>query len=163
MMHVGSPKLLVISDSDQTEASDEEEVQFRPHVTPHERLKQALSSLLTSLLALLCLLGDCIQRVRGRRRGRGLDNDNSSRGAEEEGQSEGSLNHAPLRAEPEMMSEVLQMEMEAGTPLPGEIVTTPPVGGDTAVARATPTEGKEEAETTFRQPSSPPSTPSWNQ
>ena len=123
MMNVGSPKLLVISDSepvDHQEEEEEEELQFETRVTPHERLKATLSSLLSHLLSLIQFLGACLQRVRGRR-GRV-----SHEAAEEEGRgsSQESLDHTHQRVEPEVTPEVIQRELEAATPLPGE--TTPP-------------------------------------
>ena len=121
MMNVGSPKLLVISDSEPVDhqEEEEEELQFETRVTPHERLKATLSSLLSHLLSLIQFLGACLQRVRGRR-GRV-----SHEAAEEgRGSSQESLNHTHQRAEPEVTPEIIQRELEAATPLPGE--TTPP-------------------------------------
>lgn len=155
MMHVGSPKLLVISESEQTEISDEEEeVQFKPHVTPHDRLMNALTIMFNYIFNLLKLIGECVGKIR--RRGRVSNTDDVPGVAEEEGrstiQSEGSLDHTPLRPEPEVTSEILQIEMEAGTPLPGEIITTPSVRGETITMVTTPQEAKED-ETT--RPTSP--------
>lgn len=155
MMHVGSPKLLVISESEQTEISDEEEeVQFKPHVTPHDRLMNALTIMFNYIFNLLKLIGECVGKIR--RRGRVSNTDDVPGVAEEEGrstiQSEGSLDHTPLRPEPEVTSEILQIEMEAGTPLPGEIIITPSVRGETITMVTTPQEAKED-ETT--RPTSP--------
>ena len=133
MMNVNSPKLLVISETAQTDETEEEEVKFQHHVTPHEKLLRALSAFFTRVLSVLQLIGGCL--CRGRRRGcvPGAESTTSDGGvgrAEEEGRSlvhsRGSLNHTPIRAEPEVTSEVLRMEMEAATPLPGENMTTPP-------------------------------------
>ena len=147
-MNVGSPKLLIISKTEQKDESEEEEVNFQPHVTPHERLKHTLSVFFGHIIVLLQLLGSFLRW--GRRRGRGqvANNEAASEGvgAEEEGwgniPSRGSLDHNPIRAEPEVTSEVLQMEMEAATPLPGENVTTP--SGE--ATRWGPTEAKQEVD-----------------
>ena len=146
MMHVGSPKLLVISGLDQKEETEEEEVNFTPHVTPHEKLKAALWTAFNNLLTLLQLLGSCICRWRGRRL-QSAEAPPSEEVTRNEGcgtvQSTGSLDHTPMRADPEITSEVLQMEMEAATPLPGENVTAPPVAPPT---RLTPIEVRGEDE-----------------
>lgn len=127
-MNVGSPKLLVICDTNQelVEAESEEELNFQPHVTPHEKLMNFLHSFFQQVLLLLELLAACLRRV-GRGRGRGRVGSSKTANEEiEEGRSIGSLDHAPFRVEPEVTSEVLQMEMEAATPLPGETITSPP-------------------------------------
>ena len=59
-------------------------------------------------------------------------------------QNRGSLDHTPVRVEPEVTSEVLQMELEAATPLPGENVTTPP---EVPATCWTPIETREEVDT----------------
>lgn len=133
MMNVGSPKLLVISDTNQEllEAeSEDEELNFQPHVTPREKLMNSLHRFFQHVFLLLQLLVvACLQRIgRGRGRGRVGSSENADKevGAEEEGRSTGSLDHTPFREEPEVTSEALQMEMEAATPLPGETITSPP-------------------------------------
>ena len=131
MMNVGSPRLLVISDSasdpvDQHE-EEEEELTFKPRVTHRQRLRVLLLNLFSHFLSLLHLLGVGLHRLREWRRRR-VSEDVAAE--EEEGRgsegSRGSLNHTPQWEEPEMTPETLQLEMEAATPLPGENVTTPP-------------------------------------
>jgi sodium/hydrogen exchanger 10/11 len=128
MMNVGSPRLLVISDSDPVDQheEEEEELTFKPHVTHRQRLRVLLLTLFSHLLSLLHLIGVGLRRLREWRRRRVADDV----AEEEEGRgsdgSRGSLNHTPQWAESEMTPETLQLEMEAATPLPGENVTMPP-------------------------------------
>ena len=127
MMNVGSPKLLVISDSDPVDEQEDEEHElgFTPLVGTHrEKLHALLLTLLSHLLSLLALLRTGVRRLRDWRRRR-VSEDAAT--AEEEGRgSEGSFDHTHQQAEPEVTPEALQLEMEAATPLPGENVTTPP-------------------------------------
>ena len=127
-MTVGSPKLLVISDSipiDQTE-EEEEEVEFKPHVTHQERLRVVLLTLFSHLVSFVHLLGVWLQKIKEWRRRRVSEEATEEEGRGSEGGSRGSLDHTPQWAEPEVTPETLRLEMEEATPLPGESVTTPP-------------------------------------
>lgn len=123
MMNIGSPKLLVICDVNQEleEDSEDEELNFQPHVTSREKLVNALHRFIVQVLMLFQLLGACLRRIgRGSGRGRVTNSENTNEdiGTEEEGRSMGSLDHAQFQVEQEATPEV------PATPLPGETVTS---------------------------------------
>lgn len=127
-MNVGSPKILIIPSSDMDKMADEaldEHLNFQPRVTPREKLLRFLSVLLHQLLSvwrLACRLASCCFQCLPRRR----VGPTNEEGVEEEGRSLEKTPDHNDRAEPEVVDDAWQTEMEAATPLPGESVTTPP-------------------------------------